>query len=225
MLKIRFVCATKMNGRDFHDKALLGRCLKLYGGLFELDLYESNSLGLPLVYNASIEKSKLDPAILVFVHDDIYLMDFWWNMQIREALKHFQIVGVAGNSRRLPNQPTWIHSDLAMNFDYENISGCVGFGDGVGLPERLYISGPVPRSAKILDGVFLACYSETLVKNAIKFDEKFAFHYYDMDFCRQADEKGVTMGTWQISILHQSLGLMDDAWRESQIKYFEKWGN
>ncbi len=225
MKKIRFVCATKESETNFHENTLLGRCLKLYAGLFELDLYDSNQHGLPFVYNLSIEKSKTDPSILVFIHDDVYLMDFWWNVKIREGLDNFDIVGVAGNSRRQPNQPSWIHSGLDMNFDLEHISGCVGLGNDNYLPDKLYISGPVPRSAKLLDGLFLACDSETLLNHDLRFDPKFTFHYYDMDFCRQADLKGLHMGTWQISILHESLGLMDNNWREGQKIYFEKWGD
>lgn len=222
---IRFVVATKCHKSDFYDNTLLGQCLKLYEGLYELDLYDLNVKGLPHVYNISIQKSAENPAILVFVHDDVYLMNFWWNTQIRDGLKHFDIIGVAGNSRRIANQPTWLHcySDMAQ-VDYENISGCVGAGNGVMLPDRLWISGPSPMEVKLLDGVFLCCDSVTLLDSQLKFDERFDFHYYDLDFCRQAEIRGLRMGTWQIPILHASAGVLNNEWQNSKIKYFEKWG-
>lgn len=222
--KIRFVVASRHGSRDFHEKSLLGNCLKLYPGLFELDLYDSNTLGLPYVYNKSIRKSVLDPAILVFIHDDVYLMNFWWSVQIRDALQNFDIVGVAGNTRRLPNQPTWAHTDQTLShFDLANLSGCVAQSKEMHLPERILVSGPSFCECKLLDGVFIASKSETLIKNYLRFDERFSFHFYDMDLCRQAELLGLRMGTWGIPIIHQSTGIADDLWRHSMGVYFDKW--
>lgn len=222
--KIRFVVASRHSASDFHEKSLLGSCLQLYQDLYELDLYDRNSDGLPHVYNQSIEKSFSDPAILVFIHDDVYLMDFWWSVRIREALNKFDIVGVAGNMRRQPNQATWAHAgeDLTM-FDWDYISGCVGGGNGLSLPEKLYVSGPSWRECKLLDGVFLACKSDIFFRHDFRFDERFNFHFYDMDFCRQAELLGLKMGTWGIPIIHESTGNADNLWFQSRNVYFDKW--
>lgn len=222
--KIRFVVASRHNAKDFHEKSLLGNCLKLYPGLFELDLYDSNTLGLPYVYNKSIQKSVFDPATLVFIHDDVYLMNFWWSVQIRDALQKFDIVGLAGNTRRQPNQPTWAHTDQTLShFDFPYLSGCVAFSKEMTLPERILVSGPSFAECKLLDGVFIACKSETLIKNYLRFDERFSFHFYDMDLCRQAEMLGLRMGTWGIPIIHQSMGNADALWRHSMGVYFNKW--
>jgi len=47
---------------------------------------------------------------------------------------------------------------------------------------------------------------------------------YDMDFCRQAELKDLKMGTWDISVLHDSLGrLGTDSWNAGYKKYLDKW--
>jgi len=30
------------------------------------------------------------------------------------------------------------------------------------------------------------------------FDPRFQFHFYDLDFCRQAEQRGLKMGTWAL---------------------------
>lgn len=223
--KIRFVVATRKCANGFYNETLLGKCLKLYDGLYEIDLYAENRKGLSEVYNQSIIKSKYDPAILIFAHDDIYLMNFWWCVQIRESLNTFDIVGVAGNQRRSPHQPTWLHSDQNLTIDYEYASGCVAVGNGDCLPIRLNNAGPSYREVKLLDGLIMIVHSQKLLENDLKFDERFKFHYYDLDFCRQAELKGLKMGTWGIPIIHESTGYGDDQWRRSMKIYFDKWAS
>ena len=75
-----------------------------------------------------------------------------------------------------------------------------------------------------MDGLLLAASSETLIKNKLRFDEQFEFHFYDMDFCRQAEVKGVTMGTIPLSLMHESGGnFSSEAWKQGYQKYIQKW--
>ena len=63
---------------------------------------------------------------------------------------------------------------------------------------------------------------ETLYK---RLGSSFDFHFYDLDFCRQAELKGLKMGTWSISVIHESRGnLGPQGWWKAYKKYFEKWG-
>ncbi len=41
----------------------------------------------------------------------------------------------------------------------------------------------------------MAIRSEILIARDLRFDRQFQFHFYDLDFCRQAEIKGVRMGT------------------------------
>ncbi len=223
--KIRFVVATRVSDDEFFLNTLTGKSLKMYEGLgFELDLYHSNITGLPVVYNQSIEKAKSNPAILIFVHDDVFFLDFWWIKKIRDALKVFDIAGVAGNIRRLPGQPTWCHKDKNFNYDDGFMSGAIGKGSGFP-PDMLCVYGPSPLEVKLIDGVFIACHSDTLLANNIYFDPLFDFHYYDLDFCRSAEIKNLKIGTVEISLIHESGGSDSPDWKNSMTTYFNKWGN
>jgi len=222
---IRFVCATRVSRAQFDAETALGRSLKLYrrSVLFELDLYESNTRGLPLVYNQSIEEARARPAVLVFVHDDVYLSDFFWPERILRGLEHFRLIGVAGNRRRLPRQQAWAIADARLGWDAEHLSGVVAHGSGFPSENIVYF-GASRQACKLLDGVLLAVESDTLHAHGIHFDTRFDFHFYDMDLCRQFEAKGLSMGTWPIGLVHQSAGPTDSpAWRKALDIYRAKY--
>jgi len=77
-----------------------------------------------------------------------------------------------------------------------------------------------------LDGVFLAAKKQVLIKNGVFFDPQFDFHLYDMDFCRNARQHGLRLGTWPICLTHQSGGAFGTAhWRAKYDAYIKKWGS
>lgn len=58
----------------------------------------------------------------------------------------------------------------------------------------------------------------------MRFDERFMFDFYDLDFCRSVERAGLRMGTWPIAITHTSVGQSGSpAWRGSLQTYREKW--
>ncbi|WP_198321897.1 MULTISPECIES: glycosyltransferase [Methylococcus] len=196
--------------------------------LIGLELSAENTRGLPEVYNEAIDKSKSDPAILLFSHDDIQIPDIYLPNQVHAAMKHFDIAGVAGNTRRLPAQPSWYFSAFSNNRlvrdEITNLSGIVMHGNG--FPEcKLSYYGRPGKSVKLLDGLLLITKSDTLHKHELRFDPLFKFHFYDMDLCRQAESKNLIMGTWPITVIHGSAGdYTSTSWKESYIKYLNKYG-
>lgn len=230
--KIRIVCATRKSREQFVLDTELGQSLaRLLPSNVELRLFPGNARGLPVIYNIAIDESRNDPAILLFVHDDVYLNDTFWADRLREAVNRFQIAGVAGNRRRAARQPSWCFSAIdpadgkLIRDDRENLSGAVTHGGGA-RPQRVDAFGPAGQSVKLLDGLFLAARSTTLWKESLRFDERFDFHFYDLDFCRQAERAGLGMGTWPISVTHASLGgFCGDAWRSGYERYVDKWSD
>ncbi len=226
-VKIRFIVATREKRENFFTRTAMGRSLSLYNFPFvELHLRDQNRIGLPAIYNQAIEESKSSPAILVFAHDDVHLCDFFWPNQIISALDKFQLVGLAGNKSRVPNQPSWAFIDTKFTWDSkENLSGVVAHGRGFP-PVNLSIYGDPCQEVKLLDGLMLVARSETLINSGLRFDEKFGFHFYDMDLCREAEVKGIKMGTWSISAIHESGGgFGSESWNASYEKYLGKWGS
>jgi GT2 family glycosyltransferase len=225
-IKFRIVCATRETAELFPTRTALGRSLALYApyGFIELKLFPSNSTGLPALYNTALREAAADPAILVFVHDDILLCDYFWPKHLMDGLSSFDVVGLAGNKRRVPNQPGWPFIDQKFTpDDIENVTGIVGHGTGFP-PENLTYYGPPGQGVKLLDGLLLAARSDILLSKRIFFDERFDFHFYDMDFCRQLEAQGLRMGTCMVSVIHQSTGSYSSpGWSTAYRKYLEKW--
>jgi len=225
MLNTRIVCGTRLSEQAFHDQSALGRCLKVaYGDLpsIELVLFPGGNPGLPAVYNRAIRDAARSPAILLFIHDDVHLLDLFWLDRLHLALEQFQIVGIVGSRQCRPRQPSWAYKDEWFTpEDRENLSGLIAHGAAFpARVDRLGMLGP----CKLLDGVFLAMRSATLIDNDLYFDEAFDFNFWDLDFCRRADAKGITMGTAPISILHESIGrLRTEAWSDAFQQYLAKW--
>jgi tetratricopeptide (TPR) repeat protein len=226
--KVRLVCASQVKQDRFFNDTALGRSLHRYTRVlnnFELQLFPENREGLPLIYNRAIDYAKSDPAYLVFIHDDVFLTDLFWTERIAEALQTFDIFGVAGNSRRVPAQPSWYFVNDSFTPDESRyLSGTIGTGDG--FPNSVVSKfGESRRECKLLDGVLMAAHSSTLMKADLYFDTRFKFHFYDIDFCRQAELKNLRMGTWQLSLVHVSKGNFGStAWWESWNQYREKYG-
>jgi hypothetical protein len=78
-LPIRVVCATRVPRDKFLSNTALGNSIKSYieVSTAEVKLFAENSTGLSEIYNKAIEESIHSPAILVFVHDDLVLYDFF----------------------------------------------------------------------------------------------------------------------------------------------------
>ena len=228
---IRFVCATRLSQPAFFAQAPLGRSLPLYRTFpprqrIELRLFANNERGLPSVYNLAIDEAREHPAILVFIHDDVYLSDYYWAEHLLDGLRSFDIVGLAGNRRRVPGQASWMYlNDRFESDSYDNLSGVLGHGEGFPNLRQLSVYGPPGREVKLLDGVLLAVRSTRLIETSLRFDERFAFDFYDLDFCRQAEQRGLRMGTWAISAIHASAGkLGSPGWQQAYRTYLEKYG-
>jgi hypothetical protein len=222
---IKLVCATRASAEQFSTQTALGRSLSLYRWPFvELRLFPNNVAGLSQVYNTALRESVGNAAILVFAHDDVHLLDFFWPERVLEGLGKFDIIGLAGNKRRVSRQAGWMFLDDKLTRDaQENFSGVVAHGTGWPAQTICYY-GPPGVEVKILDGLLMAAYSETLLSKGVHFDEMFDFHFYDVDFCRNAELHGLRMGTWPIQVMHESQGDFGTAnWRRSYEKYLNKW--
>jgi len=227
-VSFRFVCATRESAADFPTKTALGRSLAPYlrSPSVELKLFAGNRQGLPKLYNAAIREAAARPAVLIFIHDDVHLCDFFWAMHVTSGLRVFDVIGLAGNKRRVPRQPSWYHLDERFTPDTaQNLSGIVAHGSSFP-PGNVSWYGAPGQQVKLLDGLFLAVHSQTLLAQHIEFDERFDFHFYDLDFCRQAEARNLRLGTWTISVIHESAGnFASESWRSAYERYLQKWGS
>ncbi len=226
-MKTRFVIATRESYQGFFSKTATGRSLaRMMHSPVEARVFPDNQKGLPEVYNIAIAEAAGDPANLVFIHDDVHILDYFLPQRVDEGLNVFDLIGVAGNKRRVNKQPAWAFVDANLTWDArEHLSGIVAHGKT--FPPRQLSNYGEPRcSVKLLDGVLLAARSDRLLSCDLRFDEEFDFHFYDVDFCRQAEVKAMTCGTWDLAIMHESGGgFGGEGWRQNYQRYIGKWGN
>jgi GT2 family glycosyltransferase len=222
---IDVVSATRLSAAEFDARAPLALSLRRLDRDPRLTrrIAFDNQFGLPEIYNRAVEAND-GGDILVFVHDDVWLEDFYFSDRVLEGLKVFDVIGVAGNTRRLPGQDSWARSRDDSRLDLPHLRGAIAHGEGPLGKVGFY--GPIVGEVELLDGVFLAARRDVLLKNGIRFDRRFAFHFYDLDFCRTARSKGLRLGTWPISMTHRSTGSPNSsAWVEGRTAYFAKWGD
>jgi hypothetical protein len=233
-IPIRIVSATRETVELF-DETMLGRSISYFSRYFNVELLveSENKQSICKVYNEAIEFSKNNPAILVFVHDDVMILDPFWNKILRNSLQKFDIIGLAGSTRRHPKQTCWCKKNIFLEEfeDEKYLSGIVSHGTKFPPnPEGIRKYGEIGKECKLMDGLFLAIDSRKLIDKNLRFDERFDFHFYDLDFCRQAEILNLTMGTAPISVIHGSVGNLStskhvDNYMNMSDIYLNKWKN
>lgn len=224
MIMIEIVSATRLSEQEFRKKSALGLSLQRLAHDTRLvaSVAFENRRGLPEVFNARIQRQEGDD-ILAFIHDDVWIDDYFFADRIVEGLKAYDVIGVAGNQRRVQDQPGWAFIDDRFTWDVrKNLSGSVAHGSHPF--GSVSVFGDAPADCELLDGVFLAARKSVLRASEVLFDPRFDFHFYDMDFCRSARAKGLRLGTWPICLTHQSGGAFGtSAWAERLARYRAKW--
>lgn len=199
--------------------------------------------GLSSFYNRIIEATEPSTNLL-FVHDDVFIHDIFLQERLAEAFRRFDIVGLAGSFQSSPEQPSW-----GLEFDLDTLNA-VGWQKDVQLsgavshlppalvegaldapPDPLLsIYGPMPAPCTLLDGLFLAVRTAAVGRGMaekrpdVRFDERFDFHLYDLDFCRSAIEAKLQLGTWPILVTHASGGAFgSEAFKTAARAYLAKW--
>jgi len=233
---VRIVSATRVAADKVKQDTLLGRCL----GTLQWDEQVhcsfacgndgDDAFGLGEIYNRFLAPRHAR-EIVAFVHDDVTIADFHLRRRLNQAMKRFDVVGVAGIMEARNDDVSWA-------FEYRDgdentlkpikgavLSGTVAHLDGEKDPWVSHF-GPAPLPCQRLDGVFIAVNVARVLEAGVRFDEQFRFHAYDMDFSRACVEAGLRVGTWPLAIVHESSGnFRSPAWREAALRYRAKWAD
>jgi GT2 family glycosyltransferase len=229
---LALVSASQVPPEPFTDATYLGRSLMRIPESLRppLNIAFANvgprAMGLGEIFNKALDATDAQTN-LVFLHDDVYLNDWFFAQRVREALGHFDVVGVVGSVNPDLTQPSW-----GLRFDKDlnatgwqpglQRSGAVNHFD-YACP-KLSVYGPTPLPCRLLDGLFIAINTAAVKKSGVRFDSRFRFHCYDIDFCRSATERGLRIGTWPISLTHNSGGSYgSDAFKQAARAYLKKW--
>ncbi len=196
----------------------------LYRSLEKLQIgnfhfYEHNSRGLSECYNEYLDKLAGSDHILVLVHSDVTVADIFVQEKLSAAVATFNIVGLVGTSYFDLNTPT-PHYAWPV-WPQQHLSGSVEEVLNNGETTWL-VYGPTPRRCVAMDGLFLAVDMRTI--GSVRFDPRFTFHFYDLDFCLTALHAGLILGTTNVYVQHASLGdFASDAYRQAMQEFRAKW--
>ena len=104
-MQIEVISATRHSEENFWNKSALGISLKRIapGNAIFPRIAFNNQEGLSTVYNNGIAAAE-NQSILVFIHDDVWIDDYFLSQRIVDGLHYYQVIGVAGNRRRVSQQ-------------------------------------------------------------------------------------------------------------------------
>lgn len=216
---LNIITATREKEEDFYTKTSLGRSLIAMQSIckdWNLYLYYDNKEGLSKVYNCAIDT--IDKSIpSIFVHDDVSLQDVFLEQKLKEAFLHYSIVGVAGGCL-LPRSK----SNLAEC----KMIGAIGEhrNNSELVVVKFYES--TETECNVIDGLFIAVDSNIFNNFNIRFDERFTFNHYDIDFCRQAEVLNLKIGVCAIWVTHSCYSgdvKNDPQYLESETTYRKKY--
>ena len=161
-MSLWFVSATRLAESEFDRESALARSLARVAEFspFVLAAAYENSRPLPEIFNRAIDAAGPDDTI-VFVHDDVWIDDYFIAQRVAEGLDAFDVIGVAGNRRRVDGQPAWLFVDERLNWDdRSNLSGSVAHGVNPLGPVSSF--GPAPVECALLGGGFIRARRSTL---------------------------------------------------------------
>jgi SAM-dependent methyltransferase/GT2 family glycosyltransferase len=159
--------------------------------------HPGDNRGIPAVYNTVLKtaRTELDCAGVVFLHDDVEIVDPSFRAKVLAALAEPQagVVGVVGG-RGLVDARWWNARETA----------------GRVFESRYLQDLGAPRAdVDVVDGLFLAL--TPAVFGHITVDEDLPlFHGYDVDICLQARDLGLRVAVRQIELLHRTKGGFGD---------------
>jgi hypothetical protein len=183
----RFTIVVCVNNDDVLQKNLLLSPGILNGGRNQLSIRRHFS-SASLAYNSAVDESAND--IIIFVHQDVYLPDTWF-----EDLKRCL---------------AWLDAANA-NWGVLGCYGCrVGVSDGLG---RLYTTGHGPHGRQLAHPEPVDTLDELILiirkSSGLRFDPRLShFHLYGADICMTAREKGMVNYAFQGYCVHNTNKLL-----------------
>ena len=221
MKKILAVSCTK---QDVQHKSnlLVYKSLNLLKHEIDLKIHFENTEGLSEVYNQYITpKNAKRYDIALFIHDDVYVDDLKLRGKLYQAMRQFDIVGLAGCLSPVIKSPALWH----MMSGYDNHRGYVAHSNADDITTvRMTSFGPTPSRVALIDGLFMAVSLKPALDADWRFNESFKFHHYDLSSCLDANNKGLKIGVTSINAIHGSPGLRslhDSEFKKSERTFLE----
>lgn len=183
----------------------------------------NNDHSLCSAYNEGV--SKANGNLLLFMHDDVFLVTKNWVDIIEKKFndnKEMGALGVAGTSYLYKNDAFWCRPGRPfikgkVIHEIEKKSDII---------ITIFSDNNRDEEVVVLDGLFMVIKAD-LFKNDITFDEKNfnGFHLYDLDISMQIRKKNRLFVTEDILVKHMSSGVFNDDWKNYAAVFLEKYRN
>ncbi len=186
---------------------------------YKITILPENRKGFCKLYNEFISSTTAD--VLVFMHDDIEIHDYFFYEKIIKAHKQYNIVGVAGAASQQYNTsstPAW-HLCMIDNKDGRGFLSHQIPANTTSYPFPYINSsyfGPTPAEVVFIDGVLTSFDVIKVRDSQVKFNETYTFHHYDMSMCADARYNNLSIGVTPIFGIHHGLGVFhtDPLWHQ-----------
>jgi hypothetical protein len=219
MLDLYFVSCTRgAKEATFLHRSMVKHKISTY------QFFENNTAGLPSCYNQILDARVGRKEIIVFAHDDILIGDISLYEKLCGTIEDgFSVVGVAGTDTfeiaPAVGPTVWFHRDKRHNSGAVEHIRQADNGDAIFVMDDY---GSYPRRCVVLDGVLLAVDASRVAN--VRFDERFAFHFYDLDFCLACHNAGLQLSTTNLYLSHASAGgYMSPSFMAAQALFRAKW--
>ncbi len=228
-MKVIFVSATREDDKGFGETPLILSLSHIGWDWAKNPIHRwlCNSAaqdGLGQAYNQIITNEDHRDKVAILVHDDVHIEDSFFLEKIEQAMKKYDIVGLAGTTEfniDMPPPIAWFSPDRHRGW---KLSGAVAHPNSDG---NIFMSsyGLFDQKCVAIDGLFMAVNVGAALDVGLSFDEQFKFHFYDLDFCLTANKLGLKIGTWPIWVTHQSRGesVFSEDFGAAQELFLNKW--
>ena len=192
-------------------------------------------------YNAGIEAAiqggLQDDDIIVFMHEDVGIIDNLFREKIEllfQEKNDVAVVGIAGAVEITERLGWWMNTPLTIDINGTQSGALVGHliqgKDGGGQGEGFHlIKGPIGYFDNLvaIDGCIMITQGR-FIKEGLKFDDQTftdGNDFYDIDICMKALDMGYRVACADILIYHESsgMGVFNDAWKANKEIFFKKW--
>ena len=190
-------------------------------------LYLDNSYGesIFIKYNKGVSitlENNRQCNIICFHHDDIRILDPFFEKKVEMVFEKFPSIGVLGVIG------TKVFNALGGWWTCDRKTETVGHimqGNPNGKPWHMVDQIGFCKDMVIVDGCCLLIRSSLFMDGKIRFDEKTfkGYHHYDNDICLQTKEAGFDVAVADILIQHTSEGQLSKDWQDNRIKLLNKW--
>ncbi|NLB63648.1 MAG: hypothetical protein GX801_06015 [Fibrobacter sp.] len=178
--------------------------------------------GICAVYNEGARRAQGD--ILLFMHEDVFFMDFNWGNILEEKFANnpeLGVLGLAGSQILNATPPFWPWFGdpyLAGRIVHE-------INDGKDFFIMPYGADNNDKRVLVADGLWLAVRRQAWEKHPFDEETFKNFHFYDLDLCMQMYPQYQVVVSSEILVKHLSQGSFGPVWEQEAELFLEKWGH